>query len=416
MPTRVVLEETLPTRHSAGQVRSRSNVEQAPASSPSPNGRGPTKTPTTGYSLRKALGKPDTPQATNNNTTLSRSDIQSSPSISYYLYSLLCSIVMLISIVQFFFKQDTAAVKYSEEEHYIGNYGIYRWKLIGSFGMSTAGIVIYFLILLAHFDTLCMPNFFANFFSDGSKRERNLIYFLILFWIGVLYLCTSTLSVGSVQPNVYFTSWIGFAVNIVNYNVWRTCAGYETWQELLKGHRETTWNWTWTLFFAVVAACGASDAWANQDELSVYVVGQAALYKQDRRIGLILSWTSVGISIVVLLGNHFFRQAYSMTCCNCCKVTLDWRQFEFLCLVFLLALFGYVLFVYTGTLGIFNAPSNTYFGIWGTFFSCIITLGTWIKEHKNLMFQPIARPPSPQQQSIAAARSTMTSRQSQTQQ
>jgi Na+(H+)/acetate symporter ActP len=114
---------------------------------------------------------------------------------------------MLISIVQFYFKEDDLAVEYRDHEHYIGNYGVYLWKLRGGFGMSAIGIAIYLLIIVAHFDTVCFPNVWASFFQDGSIKERNLILFLILFWIGTLYLCTSALSVGNVQANVYFVSW-----------------------------------------------------------------------------------------------------------------------------------------------------------------------------------------------------------------
>lgn len=113
---------------------------------------------------------------------------------------------MLISIVQFFFKEDDKATAYDEEEFYVSNYGVYLWKLRGAFGISSAGIAIYLVVILAHFDALWKPEFWMSFFQDGSKGERNLIYALIAFWIGGVYLCTSVLSVGSVQPNVYFTS------------------------------------------------------------------------------------------------------------------------------------------------------------------------------------------------------------------
>lgn len=192
---------------------------------------------------------------------------------------------------------------------------------------------------------------------------------------------------------------IGFGANVFNYNVWRMGAGLEAWGELLTKHRATTFNWTCTLFFATVAACGASDSYAHRDELSLYVAGSAALYEEDRRNGLIFSWTSVAISMIALLGNLFLKDSYSMTCCKCLEMTLDWSQFEFACLVFLLGLYGYVLFVYTGTTGVFNSPTNTYFGIWGTLFSAIITFGTWIKENRNFfMFRKIL-PPSPKARS-----------------
>lgn len=178
---------------------------------------------------------------------------------------------------------------------------------------------------------------------------------------------------------------IGFGSNVLNYNVWRTYAGYQAWEEMLQAHRETTYNWTFTLFFAIVASCGSSDSYANQNELSLYVAGAADLYEHDRWVGMMLAWISVAICIVALLGNHYLTETYSMTCCRSFQMTLDWRQFEGACLVFLMALYGYVMFIYTGTLGVFNSPSNTYFGIWGTFFSAVVTFGTWVKENRNFL-------------------------------
>lgn len=172
---------------------------------------------TPGYSFRKALQ--DQNDTTHNSgssfTTSAESDVRSSPRISGYLYSLLCSSVMLVSIVQFFFKHNTLAVAYVDEEHYVSEYGVYRWKLYGSFGMSTAAIVIYLVILFAHFDTFCFADFWSEFFEDGSTQERNLLLALILFWCGVVYMCTSTLSVGSVQANVFFTSCMYYCTGII---------------------------------------------------------------------------------------------------------------------------------------------------------------------------------------------------------
>lgn len=205
MPTRLVLQETTPA---ASRNKPRPTPETPNLTTPTNTRQtyGSPRTP--GYSFRKALRKDDEQHASQDSpTALSDSDIRSSPNMSYYLYSLLCSCVMLISIVQFFFKEDDLAVEYRDEEHYIGNYGVYRWKLFGGFGISASGIAIYLFIILAHFDTVCFPEFWASFFQDGSKGERNLILFLIVFWIGALYLCTSVLSVGSIQANVYFVSW-----------------------------------------------------------------------------------------------------------------------------------------------------------------------------------------------------------------
>ena len=385
MPTRIVLQETTPVRRPAGNVRRVSSPQtQTPAvDGPHPRPRPlPSNTP---YSFQKSIRGGRNGNEDGSEQPPQDSDIHSSPRMTCYINSLLCSCIMLISIVQFYFKEDDKVAQYHDEEFYIGNYGVYLWKLQGAFCVSAAGITIYLLILLAHFDTICFPDFCTSFFRDGSKGERNLIYVLILFWIGGVYLCTSDLSVGSAQPNVYFTSWIAFGTNLRNYNVWRTCAGYRRWSEIVKSSpRETTFNWTWTLFFALVASLGASDSYSSRDELSFYFEGKE-VHEEDRKLGMILAWMSVVICIIVLLGNLFWTQEYRMTCCKRCQITLDWRQFEGAFLVGMLAMYGYVIFVFTGTQGIFNSPSNTYFGIWGTFFSAVVTLGTWIKENRNFL-------------------------------
>lgn len=163
---------------------------------------------------------------------------------------------------------------------------------------------------------------------------------------------------------------------------------------MLKSYpRETSYNWSFTLFFALVVSFGASDMYANRNQLSIYFQGQE-VHAKDRLTGMLLAWVSVIICIIVLLGNHFLTTVYSWTCCKCCEVTLDWRQFEGILLLAMLAMYGYVMFVYTGTLGIFNSPTNTYFGIWGTFFSAVVTLGTWIRENRNFFMVRIL-PSSP---------------------
>ena len=194
--------------------------------------------------------------------------------MSCYLYSLLCSAVMLISVVQFYFKNADSISLYTDGESSLSQWGVYLWKLWGAFAVSAAGVLIYLFILFAHFDTIFFPEFWQSFFRDGSHGERNLIFCLMLYWMGGLYLCTSSLSVGSAQANVYFATWLAFGVNVMLYNVWRTCAGYRTWTEIVRSAPcETSYNWSFALFFSVVAALGASDTYAAREELSFYFQG-----------------------------------------------------------------------------------------------------------------------------------------------
>ena len=75
---------------------------------------------------------------------------------------------------------------------------VYRWKLWGAVYAGSIGVGLSLLILLAHFDTLCLPKLWMHVFRDGSTMERNLIFFLLLYWAAALHVCTSSLSIGEV--------------------------------------------------------------------------------------------------------------------------------------------------------------------------------------------------------------------------
>jgi NADH:ubiquinone oxidoreductase subunit 6 (subunit J) len=109
-------------------------------------------------------------------------------------------------------------------------YLVHKWKLLGAIYVGAVGVISSFLILLAHFDTFCLPRTWMHIFRDGSRGERNLILVLLLFWAGGLHVCTSSLSVGEVQANVYFTTWIGTYVLLacVQFvSTYSTCLGLE---------------------------------------------------------------------------------------------------------------------------------------------------------------------------------------------
>jgi hypothetical protein len=96
-------------------------------------------------------------------------------------------------------------------------YLVHRWKLVGAIYVGFVGVISSFLILLAHFDTFCLPRTWMLLFRDGSRGERNLLILLLLFWAAGLHVCTSSLSVGEVQANVYFTTWIGACCFLCTY-------------------------------------------------------------------------------------------------------------------------------------------------------------------------------------------------------
>lgn len=288
--------------------------------------------------------------------------------------------VMLISVVQFY-KSDTLVdedddgVRRLNEFVEVFGTTVYKYKLQGAFAVAACGILIYLVIILAHFDTVFFPEFWKNLFQDGSKGERNLLLALIAFWAGGLFLCTSSLSVGSAQPNVYFTTWIAFVSSIVNFGVWRISCGKTSWYDLLHNKRETSFNWVWMVIFALITSLGASDLYANRDHLANQFEGRNVV--DDQRLGMILAWVSVVICFAALAGNHYLTKEFSVTCCQKFEITFDWRQGE---VILILGIFGLYAWVIFSQLPVFNEPSNVYFGIWGMFFSSIFTFGTWLKE------------------------------------
>ena len=149
--------------------------------------------------------------------------------------------VLLVSVVQFY-KQDTLVQEelpeVNNDTFFVTTRGalVYRWKLWGAVYAGAIGVGLSLLILVAHFDTFCVPRLWMHVFRDGSVIERNLIIVLLLFWAAALHVCTSSLSIGEVRPNendasslerryfclsyefhvalqqvgnVYFTTWIG---------------------------------------------------------------------------------------------------------------------------------------------------------------------------------------------------------------
>ena len=148
---------------------------------------------------------------------LSSDDIRASPRLLGYLFSMIASAVMLVSVLQFYRREEDFDDAYHaqdnadpEREYFVTSTGVVlRWKLWGAVYMSSFGAGINLFILLVHFDTMCFPHTWLSFFRDGSLAERNLQLFLILLWAAGVHVLTSSLSVGESQANTFFTCWIG---------------------------------------------------------------------------------------------------------------------------------------------------------------------------------------------------------------
>jgi hypothetical protein len=225
-------------------------------------------------------------------------------------------------------------------------------------------------------------------FQDGSKGERNLLLGLIVFWVAGLFLCTTSLSVGSAQPNVYFTTWIAFVSSVVNFSLWRISSGKTSWDDLLHNKRKTSFNWFWTFIFTLIASFGASDTYANREVLASQFEGGNV--NDDQKLTMILVWVSVVICFAALAGNYYLTEEFSVTCCHKFEITLDWRQGE---VILILGIFGLYAWIIFSRLSFYNEPTNVYFGVWGTFFSSIFTFGTWLKETTRFELFRDATPP-----------------------
>ena len=136
------------------------------------------------------------------------------------------------------------------------------------------------MVILLHFDMLILPQTWMNVFCDGSLAKGTLMGLLLLGWAAGLHICTSSLSVGERQANVFFTSWVckyistmyimdgwrvvrmfhgslttfrllhdnnnsntAFGSVALNYGVWRESAGLPSLSDILvRHHRETTYK------------------------------------------------------------------------------------------------------------------------------------------------------------------------------
>jgi hypothetical protein len=143
-----------------------------------------------------------------------------------YLFQLLASAVMLISVLKFYFNDEKVTKSLfmsllkdnGDDQRFFNTVQgvIFRWKLIGCVATSTLGTVINLLVVLAHFDTFFFPSFWHAFFRDGSRYEMYFVVAMLIFWIVGVHINTSPLAVGEVQANVYFTTWIAFISSAIN--------------------------------------------------------------------------------------------------------------------------------------------------------------------------------------------------------
>lgn len=329
---------------------------------------------------------------------LSNQDIRASPRLLGYLFGWIASAVMLVSVIQFYLqedklsKSDVAALNsynrtvFPEDEFFLTINGpVYLWKLWGAFGVALGGTCIFLIILLMHFDTICFPRLWFQFFRDGSLAERNLLLALLVFWAASLHVTTSSLSVGEAQANVFFTTWIAFVCTAMNYGVWRESAGLPRLADkIIMHHRETTYNWCWTLIFVLVTAGAATDMYFNREQITLRLKGEIlVLNKQNWMQILALVWSEVLLCIVALFLNHFWTRSCKFNCGGC-RLVLNWRFLEGLLIICQVGFKFWIILEYTGVDGVITGLNNAYFGVWGAFFNAVFTFGTWLRENKDI--------------------------------
>lgn len=289
---------------------------------------------------------------------------------------------------------DTVIDSLDNDEYYITSTGlVFRWKLWAAIYLSAGGVALSLLTFLVHFDTIMFPKLWVAVFRDGSLAERNWIFFLMLGWAAALHVATSTFSVGEYQANVYFTTWIAFAATALTYGVWRESAGLSTLNQKAIGQLncDTTYNWLWTGIFAAIFAGSATDLYLNRDIVELRFKGEQLILQEDSwTIILAVTWAEVALCCLVIVFNEIlfvgswqfpFRLWGGKVVY---RVIFGWRQCEGLIILASMGAKFFAILQYTGVDGVINGLSNSYFGIWGSFFNSVFAFGTWLHENEDL--------------------------------
>ncbi|CAB9503227.1 expressed unknown protein [Seminavis robusta] len=327
---------------------------------------------------------------------LSGEDIRASPRLLGYLFGAIASLVMLTSVVQFYTREEKTfleVVKLRNETRSSAhkffqtiNGPVYIWKLWACIGVASAGVLMFVLILLMHFDTICFPKVWFQVFRDGSLAERNILFAMLLFWCGALHINTASLSVGEVQANVFFTTWIVFVCTVLNMGVWRQSANLPRLTvKVLTHHRETTYNWTWTLVFVLLTAGAGTDLYLHRQDVQLRYEGQRLVLDewQWTRV-LVMLWSEVFLCLLAIFFNHVWSTALKFNFPGGCRFVLNWRSLEGLLILGDVGFKFWMILTATGADGVITGLNNVYFGVFGSFFNIVFTFGTWLRENKDI--------------------------------
>uniref|UniRef100_A0A7S4JM02 Uncharacterized protein n=1 Tax=Odontella aurita TaxID=265563 RepID=A0A7S4JM02_9STRA len=203
---------------------------------------------------------------------------------------------------------------------------VVKWKMWTAIFFPAGLCFLACAVVAVHFDKTCFPNFWKAIFRDGSVHERNFLIVLAVLWGFSLYACTSANSVGTFQPNVFFSSWAGFASVLLTWGImWREGADRPTVVDAVRDHpRLTTFNWMCT------AACSGVSTLTVVD---LYVAERMGGTYHDEKLRNFtrrdwLAWllvpcaTAVWSSLAPLTSHLTARRGVKR------QVRLAWRQVE----------------------------------------------------------------------------------------
>ena len=401
MPTRVLIQPAKPAPAIPASRRRREDVPRSRSLDSS------FQTPLNNSILRE-LSSRDGEHGDHTETTIvpeqrTADDIKGSPRLIGYMFSMIASGVMLISVFEFNRERKNSALQGIDTEqrgenndeddpfvYFLGD-AVYKWKLWGALYASALGVLLSFLTVIVHFDTIIAPSFFIRIFRDGSLAERYWIWCLILFWAITLHASTSTLSVGESQANVFFSAWIAFLSIARNYVVWRASAGRPS-QVFV---RETSYYWFWTAFCSSIFAGAATNMFLNRQLIEIQYRGQTLdLVQQDWQIILCVVWSEVAVCCAAISLNEIPHtnccrktERMSLLLCFRYRVYVGWRHVEGLLILVATGAKFWVILRYAAAVGgVIAGLSNAYFGVWGSFLNGVFCLGSWLKENKDIEY------------------------------
>ena len=137
-------------------------------------------------------------------------------------------------------------------------------------------------------------------------------------------------------------------------------------ERLKRSPRRTTYNWACSFFCSFITLTSLLDVFK--------INGFDVLSEQTRIVIFILPSVSIGCCIFALIMNSWCSE----------PPPLSFYLLEGALLFILASFWTWVVFRFTGVHGPINGPSNSYFGVWGSFFYSISTFGVWLKEFRLL--------------------------------